>query len=460
MSTVTAKFQQWRAPRARSTARPAAAPTTPTTPTDNKTTGLWTRIKTTATRIVRTVKTGAVKTATRVAVTFTTATQAVRRLVRRRPRFTAFAKRIKKFAARCWVRALRPLLRATLQVMALTTVLLGMLFQPLLTMIGLTVLGCVAYGLALLLEWLMQGSARRVRLAAWLIRGLELCVKLGTWVAYGVSALALLAVCATSVAAALACLLYLGLAYYEVPSAATYAWTAFLVFNGAWFLAVLYFIWDMSLSETPTWQRRVAVTPAAAPVAPTAAMDVTDMAECTVCDTVSAHLVPSRVCHEPNARVCAACAAAEAAFASTTDVPPVTRNPVVHLTADAIAASAAYQQSRNDLAHWYWLETAHYQEPDGRLVPREWSVLGNGVVQATVRYHYKRNVVQGFDAAKRLIGTVPVLKGNNAVVSAVQCAQQHVTDELDRRDSLRQQATMPMARRRAPQPRQYNTGRG
>jgi hypothetical protein len=443
-----------------------------------------TRIKATLSHITtvagRTLKTG-MKTVTAFA-------QKIHTYVRRQFRQNTLVARFRKVAQRFWARALRPLLRTTIYATLISLLVVGTFVNPILTIATLTLLGCSLHLLAAVIDIVQAAKANGSRAARVLWSVFKTGAQLLRAAVYIATALFVASVCAVSLSALVFVAMNLVLNYLAVAKANTISMLAYCAISGNIVAAVLLLVVEVVQSIVPRGDARM-YSPATSSVGvpqataesvdlnmdayfvyPTASNlrargteefwdtqdDVAPMMSqtCAGCGEDATLLVPSLVCHEPNAHVCAACAAAEVAVVEEERLAAATMEAtalrhtgvsltkcgiVVRLLPEGIQASPAWQRSREHMDHWHWLETAHYRPLTGAPSPREWSVLGNGVVQATVRYHYKRNVVQGFDVSKRPLCSIPVLKGLNALERAVACAQRIVTDELDRRDNLRQQ---------------------
>lgn len=454
-------------------------------------TSIWHRIKTAAARVVRSVKRSFVKT---TAVVAGGCKKAIRKL-----RLESFFVRIKSIGSRFWVRSLRPMLRAVALAAAVTGVVVCMFVNPMATIAVVAGLGLFLHLLAAIIERLEHAEASGSRAARMILSGFGIVERIVIFVMYLAAAAVAVAVCVTSLYAAIYFVLSLTLNYFAVPGATTISFVVSCVLAGdllsplVWLILFGYKDLHRTHAAYRRWQAaRTATTTAvdAETFTATTHEDATmfqgdhlraqgteefwetadDVAPhtlqtCVGCGEDVAHLVASQHPDEPVVAICVACAEAEAVAVAKdaaqaevtalryTGVSLTKRGVVVSLLPAGIEATLTYAQSRANVDHWHWLETAHYRPLEGATLPRAWSVLGNGVVQATVRYHYKRNVVQGFDLHKRLISTVPVLKGQNALERAVACVQQHVTDELDRRDNLRIQTeatTTPEQVHRAP----------
>jgi len=486
---------------ARTHRRPAPKARTATADSVTPKASVWTRIKATASRALGAVKRAFTKTAAVVAKPFKAVARGTRTFVYKRPRLAFFFARVKAIATRFWVRALRPLLRMVVYGAMITAVAIGLYVSPVLTIAIIVGLGLFFHGLAAVVERLEKAEANGSRAARWTLTVFAVIEGLFDVATYLGAAAALVAMCIASVPFAIYAALHLVLNYFAVPGASTLSFVAFCLMTGDLPLAIIWFAlygWQDVLAIRAAyrnWKTRRQNASYTAPIeedvvvetsaevppatetpieavieAPAAAVDAEvvvppsevplraqgveemqgstyDMPvvlrTCAVCPAQAETLTPSLVILEGDRDICPECAASEVAEATAlkhTGVSRAKRGIVVPLLREGIEASTIAAASRADIGSWHWLVTAEFRDTDGSTSPREWSVLGNGVVHATVRYHYKRNAVQGFDLNKRLVCTVPVLKGEGALVKAVASAQLQVTDELDRRDNLREKS--------------------
>lgn len=451
---------------------------------------IWTRIKTTAKRLVGATKRGIVTAAKTVARPF----KAAARFVARKTLTVRFA--IAMFVRRLWTRALQPFLGGV----TLGLTLFAFLYAPVLFIAALVVGGLLFLALAKGVEALDQRAADS-RLARFALMVIEVLGYTAIILEYLAAAFIAGVLCAASLPFAVFMGMYLVLKYIGNRHALLASTLTFCLLAGLLAPVLLWLVWRMylaavsssqtSTTPTPPPVRENApsvdadivvvptdITPSMAPdapetwhrgnflraqgteelwgtehdVAPTTFLVHDDADEgqavpvntpCVSCGTTDGALRAAAGDPVDLRGLCTTCfdVECEVDAIDRTGVSLTKRNIAYSLNDVGLRATPEYAASVFDADRWYWVRTEWFRDRVGINHERTWTVLAEGKPHGAVTYMHAQKGMYGYDAANRPICVVRVRRGQKAYQEALAAAKAQVTDELNKRADRQPAAT-------------------
>lgn len=219
---------------------------------------IWTRVKTSTKKvavviakpfkaIAKFVRRGAVKAAVTARAAVSTVIVTAQKAVIARPRILRAYLAVRRFAARLWLRSIRPLLLAMMYALAIVTAIVvlavGFTVAPLATAIGYIAVIAVMFGIAHGLRVLETREANGSVWAQRILNAFNFVARGLGVLAYVATAIATVAMSIVSLSFAVFIVLDIVLSYFEVRGATTIAFLASCVISGQWELALAWLLW-------------------------------------------------------------------------------------------------------------------------------------------------------------------------------------------------------------------------